>query len=433
MSHRDVFLVKCEISPDFAKRNRTFLASAAALEPVFNMPRKSSLTPEFDPVAALEHLVYFSEEPVDVPSARRLLGCDDDAPPTFAAGIDFPQLPRERYIEVQAWARRIAELPVAGFTRTCTLATMPVSVYWFGWTERGLAVPDPDAVGRAIVKLGATARAAGLPKPVVGVSPAITDWVDLRRPLTRATVGFRLAASEGAAYRVCDDVERYLAVPRTAPRSVGALVNAVARGDAAAARREARRIADIFLAAYISPIATLRTRFLSTLLQCGDAVEAAGVTEHVVARWADHRLRELWQVYSLPATARVFIESIGQLAELASGAADSDLPRAVAGAKSLLIATWNETYSASYLARETGIGVGRLSRLFKKSVGCTIPQFRNKLRMEKAVEMLKTTDKPITVVALECGFTNLTHFHRVFRQANGRGPREFRNAVSEDE
>lgn len=394
------------------------------------MPKKTLPVAEFDPIAAFDHLVYFSEEPVDVPSARRLLECDADAPPpTYAAGLDFPQLPRERYVEVQAWARKIAALTVAGFSRTGTIATMPVCVYWFGWTERGAAVPEPDAVGRALTKLAATARASGLPKPVAGVSPAITDWVDLRRPLTRATVGFRLAAAEGAAYRVCDDVERYLAVPRTAPRGVGLLVNAVARGDAGAARREARRIADVFLEAYISPIATLRMRFLSTLLQCGDAVEAAGVTEHVVARWADHRLREIWQVYSLPATARVFIESIAQLAELASGAADSDLPRAVAGAKSLLIATWNETYSASYLARETGIGVGRLSRLFKKSVGCTIPQFRNKLRMEKAAEMLRTTDKPITSIALECGFTNLTHFHRVFRQANGKGPREFRNSV----
>lgn len=383
---------------------------------------------EFDPVAAFDHLVYFSEEPVDVVAAKRLLGCDADAPPpTFAAGLDFPTLPRERYAEVQAWARRSADLAVPGFARAVTLATMPVSVYWFGWIERGAAVPEPDALGRAMSKLAATARAAGLPKPVVGISPAITDWVDLRRPLTRATVGFRLAASEGAAYRICDDVERYLAVPRTAPRGVGALVNAVARGDAATSRREARRIADVFLAAYISPIATLRTRFLSTLLQCGDSVEAAGVTEHVVARWADHRLRELWQVYSLPAAARVFIESIVQLAELASGAADSDLPRAVAGAKSLLIATWNETYPTPYLAREAGIGVGRLSRLFKKWVGCTIPQFRNQLRMEKSAEMLKNTEKTITVIALECGFTNLTHFHRVFRQAYGRGPREFRS------
>jgi len=394
------------------------------------MSTKTKAVAEFDPVAALDHLIYFSEEPVDVPSAQRLLGCDADSPPpTYGVGLDFPQLPRERYPEVQAWARRIAELSVAGFSRTHTLATMPVSVYWFGWTERAAGVPEPDAVGRAMLKLAATARASGLPKPVVGVSPPITDWVDLRRPLTRATVGFRLAASEGTPYRVCDDVERYLAVPRTAPRGVGSLVNSTARGDVAAARREARRIADVFLEAYISPIATLRMRFLSTLLQCGDAVEAAGVTEHVVARWADHRLRELWQVYSLPAAARVFVESIAQLAELASDAADSDLPRAVAGAKSLLIATWNETYSASYLAREAGIGVGRLSRLFKRSVGCTIPQFRNRLRMEKAVEMLKTTDKAITTIALECGFTNLTHFYRVFREAHGKGPREFRGSA----
>lgn len=374
----------------------------------------------------LDHLIYFSEEPVDVDATRRMLGCaESDSPPTICAGFDFPTLPLVQRREVAAWAERSADVKVPGFNRRRVVAAMPHVVYWFGWRDREIPF-DAAEIGRRLVRVAESAKRAKLPTPAVGISHAISDWADLRRALTRATVGFRLATRERRSFGTSEEVERFLAAPRPAPRSTAALVAAAARGDRKFIEIEAPQVAESFSAAYVSPLATLRTRLFSTLLQCGEAVQAAGTTEHVVTRWADHRLRRLWQVYSLPLLETTFVECLVELADLAAGAARGNLPRIAAAAKSLLTATWNENYPAGYLAREVGVSVGQLSRVFKQALGCSIPAFRNRLRIERAAEMLRSTDKSVTTVALECGFTNLTHFHRMFVRAHGRSPTEFR-------
>jgi len=385
--------------------------------------------PPFAPPIELDRLIYFSEEPVDVDAARRLLDVDaDEAPPSWCAAFDFPHLPGGRHAEVVAWSATIAQTPVAGFRRVRALAALPHVVYWLGW-QAAKAASSPGTWARQMIRIAGTAAAARLPRPLFGLSQPIADWVDVRRALTRATVGFRLAELEGRAFGTAEEVERYLAAPRTAPRPTAALVNGVARGDVELVRSEGARVVESFTRAYISPLATLRTRLLELLLACGEAARSAGLTEHVVTRWADHRLRQFWQAYSLPLLASTAVECLAALAGTVPAAMAGDLPRAVAGARSLLAATWNENYPAGYIAREVGVGVGQLSRLFRRAMGCSIPQYRNRIRIERAAELLRTTDKSVTTVALDCGFTNLTHFHRVFSRTHGRSPTAYRAVV----
>jgi AraC-like DNA-binding protein len=311
------------------------------------------------------------------------------------------------------------------FTKHHVLAALPNVVYWFGWYDRNAPLEISD-FGRRMQRLAASALALSLPRPAIGVSFPITDWADLRRAMTRTTVGFRLAAMNGQPFVTPDETDRFLDGPRQASRGTTALVNAVAGGDVELVRREADRVAESFLAAYVSPIAMLRTRFVAVMLQCGEASRAAGQTEHVVTRWVDHRVREFWEVYSYPLMAALFVDGLVELARLTAEAMSGNLPRAVAAAKSLLTATAGENYPVSYLAREAGVSVGQLSRLFKRALGCSIPEFRNRLRIDRAAELLRSSDKAITTIALECGFTNLTHFHRVFVRSRGRSPSVFR-------
>lgn len=65
---------------------------------------------------------------------------------------------------------------------------------------------------------------------------------------------------------------------------------------------------------------------------------------------------------------------------------------------------------------------------FKESTGFTPVEFINKLRVSKAIELLKTTDKTIYEVSLECGFTNLANFNKIFRRFSGVTPTRIRKA-----
>ena len=67
-------------------------------------------------------------------------------------------------------------------------------------------------------------------------------------------------------------------------------------------------------------------------------------------------------------------------------------------------------------------------RLFRVALGCSPSEYLTELRMRKAVQLLTTTNRSISAIALEVGYLNLSHFSSVFRQRFGVSPREFRRA-----
>ncbi len=67
------------------------------------------------------------------------------------------------------------------------------------------------------------------------------------------------------------------------------------------------------------------------------------------------------------------------------------------------------------------------SRFFRQSTTLTFTEFLNRLRISNACRQLIKTDAPVTKVAVECGYDNLSYFNRQFKRLMGRSPREFRS------
>jgi AraC-like DNA-binding protein len=55
-------------------------------------------------------------------------------------------------------------------------------------------------------------------------------------------------------------------------------------------------------------------------------------------------------------------------------------------------------------------------------MGLTIPQYLQRLRLERAAELLKAGQLNVTEVAMEVGYSSLSHFSLAFRQAFGSCP-----------
>lgn len=87
-----------------------------------------------------------------------------------------------------------------------------------------------------------------------------------------------------------------------------------------------------------------------------------------------------------------------------------------------------EEVSLPWLARQCGVCSGHLSRLFVRSTGMSFTDFVARLRIEKAVDLLKNTRKTVTEIAFESGFNSLSQFHRVFRRIQGCSPKEISSA-----
>lgn len=66
-----------------------------------------------------------------------------------------------------------------------------------------------------------------------------------------------------------------------------------------------------------------------------------------------------------------------------------------------------------------------LTRAFKQATGYTVIEYFNKLKMDKAKELILDSDKKIKDVALELGFADEFYFSRVFKRTKGISPSEF--------
>lgn len=82
------------------------------------------------------------------------------------------------------------------------------------------------------------------------------------------------------------------------------------------------------------------------------------------------------------------------------------------------------------VARVSTLSRSYFCYLFKALTGNTFIEVLSKLRVEHAENLLKQTDTRITEVSALCGFNNLSHFNRVFKQTTGLSPRQYRLAYT---
>lgn len=83
---------------------------------------------------------------------------------------------------------------------------------------------------------------------------------------------------------------------------------------------------------------------------------------------------------------------------------------------------YTENITLKNLAAEFYISPYYLCREFKRYTNSTIIQYINHLRIISAQRMFMETDKNITGVSKAVGFSNVTHFDRVFKSITGMSP-----------
>ncbi len=67
-----------------------------------------------------------------------------------------------------------------------------------------------------------------------------------------------------------------------------------------------------------------------------------------------------------------------------------------------------------------------LCKIFKKSTGITFFQYLNSVRLQNAEKLLTETNKSITQISFECGFSTVQYFNSVFSKNKGYSPSLYR-------
>lgn len=89
-------------------------------------------------------------------------------------------------------------------------------------------------------------------------------------------------------------------------------------------------------------------------------------------------------------------------------------------------AAWHEPLALDDLAREAGLSPFHFLRVFRRVTGTTPHQYLIGARVRAAVQMLLDTDLPVTRIAYDSGFRDLSNFNHTFRRTVGCTPRAYR-------
>jgi AraC family transcriptional regulator len=88
-----------------------------------------------------------------------------------------------------------------------------------------------------------------------------------------------------------------------------------------------------------------------------------------------------------------------------------------------------ETPPTEELARLADVHPVHLAAVFRKFHDQTIGEYIQNLRIEFATKLLLNKEIPLSEIALSAGFSDQSHFTRMFKRFTGTTPGEFRKTI----
>lgn len=91
----------------------------------------------------------------------------------------------------------------------------------------------------------------------------------------------------------------------------------------------------------------------------------------------------------------------------------------------------NEKFGVERIIANSSLSRRRLEHHFSESMGCTPYVLINRLRVERAKQLLaKPGKQTLSRIATSCGFSELRRFRLVFRRITGKTPAQFRKTIT---
>jgi len=88
--------------------------------------------------------------------------------------------------------------------------------------------------------------------------------------------------------------------------------------------------------------------------------------------------------------------------------------------------TNNKNFSMADVAKNCAISESVLYSAFKKVKGATPVDVKHKILVNKAINILSTTDYTIEYISQELGFSSATYFRKIFTEVTGKRPKDYR-------
>jgi YesN/AraC family two-component response regulator len=107
---------------------------------------------------------------------------------------------------------------------------------------------------------------------------------------------------------------------------------------------------------------------------------------------------------------------------------DSKMIRAIARAQEFIKNNFMQDLTLKMVSDYVGLSESHFSYLFTKTTGESFIDYLTWLRIEKAKELIGSTNLKIYEIALQVGYTSTEHFSRVFKKLTGISPNLYKNS-----
>lgn len=160
-------------------------------------------------------------------------------------------------------------------------------------------------------------------------------------------------------------------------------------------------------------------RILARLVDAAEAAVLAGNNNRL---YADVLARTI-------AARLIEGHSAAQLKRYAPNYPGRTVSREVANAIDYMRSNLEQNISLDELAYASRCSASHLSRLFSAQTGTSPHRYLVEMRLNKAKELLETSNISLAEIAVMCGFTHQEHLTRLFRRYHNVTPGAYRNSV----
>lgn len=91
----------------------------------------------------------------------------------------------------------------------------------------------------------------------------------------------------------------------------------------------------------------------------------------------------------------------------------------------LLNDCWNENPNLQDLAQVLHLNPITISKHFPKYFGCTLGEYMRRIKINRSLSLIQSSSENLTEIALQCGFSDQSHFIRTFKNQTGFLPKQF--------
>lgn len=152
--------------------------------------------------------------------------------------------------------------------------------------------------------------------------------------------------------------------------------------------------------------------------------------QQIVLRTLDEwrQRRTGWKPAVRLSLAQLFLELMRNFPAPAEDAPPSRANRGVLQALNYINANYTRKITLEQAAREALMNKNYFCTVFKQQMGCTYYRYVNTLRLHYACTLLKSTERTVKEIALDCGFSDISTFNKAFRKAYGLSPGDYRRS-----